>query len=454
MSDKLEFYEQLTALLKGDVQPKSEETINGEAFCDALKARITRLLESAHKLDVFSDEFNLQSFLAEHINFPLKRMKEQIEKTWLQDKLTIGLMGHFATGKTTALNLLFGESFQTNRRENTALPTYLTYGRNNSVVRIVDRAGQTQELTLDECKVLDYSVGVRDFPFARIFNYMVKENNNKSLKDLTIIDTPGLFSTTTGHSVPTLNVVSSCDAVFWFVKVTDSLSKDEINTIKESLNELPVYLVCTFVDAMGTTPKGVETSITNMMKALEKAGVNCKGVLKLGKKESYQEQFKKDAFEVLQKLSKDNEVYNPWAHIIAFLNWFEEFLVKLKSDYTETIGKLDKETDDLLDAYRESSRSFVSEHSNCMRRFNSMIETFNNRCAPAMFCGGASEALVSQINRISESFNRMTDAYNNMDVSKMIEFGKGVAQMQLYQYKLSMISETLTELTTLKEALK
>ena len=184
---RLEFFDELTSLLKGNVKPKSEDTINGEAFCDALKVQITKLLEETHKLDILSDDFNLSSFISENVDYPIERMKEQMEKTWLRDKLTIGLMGHFSTGKTTALNLLFGETFQTDKHENTALATYLTFGKNTNVMTLVDKSGQSQELSLEQCKIFDYSKGgVMDFPFARIFDYTVKENYNSLLKELTI----------------------------------------------------------------------------------------------------------------------------------------------------------------------------------------------------------------------------------------------------------------------------
>ena len=68
---RLEFFDELTSLLKGNVKPKSEDTINGEAFCDALKVQITKLLEETHKLDILSDDFNLSSFISENVDLSL-----------------------------------------------------------------------------------------------------------------------------------------------------------------------------------------------------------------------------------------------------------------------------------------------------------------------------------------------------------------------------------------------
>jgi len=452
---KLQFYEELTTLLKGQVTPKSKETLNGEEFCDSLKHHITQLFERTHRLDLFSDDFNFSEFISQNIEFPLERLKEQMEKTWLKDKLTIGFMGHFATGKTTALNLIFDESFQVDRHENTALATYLTYGQKQDVVTIVDRAGQSQELTLEQCSVLDYAKGVKDFPFARIFSYMVKENNAQLLKDLTIIDTPGLFSTSTGHSAPTMSVVSSCNAILWFINITNSFDKKELEVMKESLQGKPVYVVFSYIDGRGTTPAGVDNSIRDIVEELEnEEKVDYKGYLTLGKKEDARIKFKNEAFKLMANLSDEYTPYIPGSHISATIDFLEDFLVKCQAHYTEQVGKLDRETDNLFDAYRASSRSFVSECKNSMDRFSNMIDTFNNRCAGAMFCGGAENALRNNISSISSSLSSMVRAYNNMDEQKLIDFGNGVAKMQLYQYKLNEISEILSDVKKLKEYLQ
>lgn len=450
--EKLSFYEQLTTLLKGNVKPKSDEVIGGEEFCDSLRKIITDLFEETHKLDVFSDEFNLREFLREHIDRPIERMKEQMEKTWLRDKLTIGLMGHYSTGKTTALNLMFGESFTTDGHENTALATYLTYGTNTNVVTIVDKAGQSQELTLDQCGLLDYAKGVEDFPFARIFNYMVKENKNKTLEDLTIIDTPGLFSTRVDHSIPTMNVVSSCDAIFWFINITDSASKEDIS-VNKYVGSLPLYIVFSYVDERGTTPQSVDEEIKKILQKIKKNEIDCKGFLKLGKRDSVRQQFKSEADVILKKLAKEHEAYVPAVHIFEVINFLEGFLVKCKNDFTQAVTDLDSETDKLYDEYQSSCRSFVTECNNSLSHFNNMVDTFNNRCNGATFCVGAYGALRNNINSISESYSRMVRAYKSMDSSKLVDYGDGVAQMRMCQYKLDRVSEILSRLNELKNQL-
>lgn len=101
---------------------------------------------------------------------------------------------------------------------------------------IVTKSGQTLVLKEDDSKALDYAEGKRRFPFARIFDYIVKENRSQLLEKLTFIDTPGL-GRNFQHSEPTISALHSCDAVIWFVKVPDSISNNDLKFIQENIGK-------------------------------------------------------------------------------------------------------------------------------------------------------------------------------------------------------------------------
>ena len=336
---KIHFYNRITNILDGEVKSKSEDVVNGEDFCDSLKKILMDLFEETHKLDLFADDFNFREFLHDNIDYPIERMKEQLDKPWLRDKLTIGLMGHYATGKTTVLNLLFEEAFPVNKHENTALPTYLTYGKATEQVTLVDRNNKSQILTKDQCSVLDYQNGVKNYPFSRIFNYMVKENRYEILKKLTIIDTPGLFSTNDEHSASTINSMPSCDAIFYFINITKSATVDDFKILQQ-IDSVPLYLIFSFVDARGTTPSAVDHSIMKIIDEIkQKKDINFKGFLKIGKREEARQHFKQDANKVLLTLANEYKVYEPEKHVFAVINYLEDFLVKCKSNLANIIRK-------------------------------------------------------------------------------------------------------------------
>ena len=306
---QIHFYNELTKILDGEVKSKNEDVVNGENFCDSLKKILMDIFEETHKLDLFSNDFNFREFLHQNIDYPIERMKEQLDKPWLRDKLTIGLIGHFATGKTTVLNLLFGESFPVNKYENTALPTYLTYGKATEKVTLVDRNNQSQILTKNQCSVLDFQNGVKNYPFARIFKYMVKENQYEILKKLTIIDTPGLFSTHKEHSVSTKNSMPNCDVIFYFINITKSATDDDFKILQQ-IGSVPLYIIFSFVDARGTTPSEVDRSIMKIIGDIKhKKEINFKGFLKIGRREETRQMFKQETYKILGTLVHEHEVY-------------------------------------------------------------------------------------------------------------------------------------------------
>ena len=69
------------------------------------------------------------------------------------------------------------------------------------------------------------------------------------MENLTFIDTPGL-SSSNEHSEPTMKAISTCDAIFWFINLTDSAAIEDVKFIETYLKEKPLYVVLSFADAV------------------------------------------------------------------------------------------------------------------------------------------------------------------------------------------------------------
>lgn len=443
---KLVFFERFTALLNGTVKEKAEEVKEGEKFCDTLKWNVTRLVEEVYKLDFLNDSFDLSSFVNENISGPIERMKIQMDKPWLKNKLTLGLMGHFNSGKTTALNLIFNENFATKNRENTALATYLVYGSNTAKITIVDKGSKSQLIDVADSDLFDYAQGVKNFPFARIFDYLVKESSNKVLEQITFIDTPGL-SSTNEHSEPTMNAVLSCDAIFWFINLTEGVAKNDIQFINTYLSGKPIFVVLSFADDV----ESLDRSVAVARNEFKKAGIEVKAYFLLGRNKNMQSEFKNLVTSKLKEITQDFEVYNPYAHIYQVVLGMEEILLDAQKALTAEHSRLDKETDKLADSYTDSQRRYGSACSNCVSRLNNMIDTFNNRCANAMFCGGAFGALSGDINIVVDSLGKMGTAYDAIDIQKLVEYGQLISKMGYLEMKLEKSAEILEEVKKLKK---
>lgn len=439
------FFQRLTSLLNSEVRTKSKEAVDAEKFYERLKWQLTYCFEEALKIDALPDDFNFAPFISEHVNFPVERMKEQNEKPWLKDKLTIGLLGHFSAGKTTALNLILSENLPTNENENTALAAYLING-NNSEMSIVTKSGQILVLKEDDSKALDYAEGKKRFPFARIFDYIVKENRSQLLKDLTFIDTPGLGKNFQ-HSEPTINALQSCDAVIWFVKVPDSISSNDIKFIQDNIGNRALYVVLSFVDEC----ENPDSAIKVIKDRFSKSGIEVQEYFNLGESYSIQSDFRKKIVNSLKLAAEKHEAYNPYAHIYSVINYLEETIVKYKKYVTKEYNKLDKKTDDLLETYQRSRRTFVTEFNTCCRIMSNVIDTFNDRCAGATFCGGASNAICNLLNSYGESFRKMSNADDAIDANKLVEFGQGSSRMSFLDYRSKQAAEILEKINDLKK---
>lgn len=443
---KILFLERLTKLLNGSIKEKDKATIEAENFCDVFKWKLSRIMEEIYKLDYLSDDFDLSSFVNSHIVAPVERMKEQMNKPWLKNKLTIGLFGHFNSGKTTALNLMFDERFATACRENTALATYLVSGNNSEFLTVVDKAGKSQEISLEDSSLFDFTAGIRNFPFARIFEYVVKESNKKLLSQLTFIDTPGLDATNE-HSEPSIRVIPNCDVIFWFIKLTGSTSDSDLKFIRDNMSEKSIYIIFSFVDAVEDKDKAIEIALQRF----KDCEIEIKGYFELGKNKLIQERFKEETIKSLDYIASNYNVYNPSAHLYSTMCNMEELLVNFLKDATNAINKLDKETDKMSDFYTSSRSKFATAWNNCTARINSTIDTFNSRCSNATFCGGASGAIANNINSIVSSLKNMGEAYDEIDGSKLVEFGHYMSLMSQHQSKNERASELLKEIQDLRK---
>ena len=60
---KILFLERLTKLLNGTIKEKEQSTIESEKFCDALKWKLSRIMEEIYKLDYSSFASSLACYL-------------------------------------------------------------------------------------------------------------------------------------------------------------------------------------------------------------------------------------------------------------------------------------------------------------------------------------------------------------------------------------------------------
>lgn len=150
----LSFIKEFQSLLDERIEPESEDIRKTKIGCEMLKFQIRDILERIKALDILNDDISVIGICEQGVDLPLRRYVEQCKKPWLQDKLTIALMGHLKTGKTSAMNCFFGEDFPTSSEEATALATYLYDGENpEQTAMLVDKEGGVQEINAKQLQL-------------------------------------------------------------------------------------------------------------------------------------------------------------------------------------------------------------------------------------------------------------------------------------------------------------
>lgn len=450
----LAFIKAFQSLLDERIEPESEDIRNAKLGCETLKFQIRDILERIKSLDILNDDISVIDICEHEVDSPLRRYVEQCKKPWLQNKLTIALMGHLKTGKTSAMNCYFGEDFPTSSEEATALATYLYYGKNpKQTASLVDKGGSVQEINAEQLQLFTFENSF-NFPFARMFSYIAKKSSHPALTDKTFIDTPGLFSSNSEHAYTTYKVLDCCDVIFWFVDCRKSISKTEISFIKEQIGAKPIYIIFSFVDGRGTTVSGIKKAQEVIKQTLVKEDIKIKGYLQFGKKESTQNQFRKEFDKTIEELSQNYQVIDPIATIFQLLLALQEVVLSEQKRFTETRNEKKKERDEIEIKIKEESRSVYSSFSSVSDRFSNMIGTLDKKCSNVFFCTGTYTTLRNNVSQLASSLQTIAEAWENVDYDVIAQYGSLSTNMGILEDVISRLDSINSDINNILNKFK
>lgn len=136
-----------------------------------------------------------------------ERLQERVEQT---DHLRVSLVGAFSVGKSSLLNMLLGDDWlHTAQEEATALPTVIEYA-SSPTLYLVQQDGQQQPLDRD-----GFTQVTTHAPEGA--KYAALQLPQPWLQQLSIIDLPGLGSTSAQHYQYTLMQVQQSDAIVYLI---------------------------------------------------------------------------------------------------------------------------------------------------------------------------------------------------------------------------------------------
>ncbi|MBC7085413.1 MAG: dynamin family protein [Methanomethylovorans sp.] len=197
----------------------------------------------------------------------------ELEQRLSEGRFHLAVLGQVKRGKSTLINALLGEEvLPSSVIPLTAIPTFIQYGKQRQL-RIKYLDDQEDIILNSESKYLAEDKDFLDSPEhllevqwlnKQLMDFVTEDHNPKNrkgvlqvevthpatiLRDVVIIDTPGIGSTYRHNTEVTLNFLSQCDAAVFVVSVDPPITEIELAFLKNIKKELSkLFFVLNKVD--------------------------------------------------------------------------------------------------------------------------------------------------------------------------------------------------------------
>lgn len=189
------------------------------------------------KLNIIIDELRKKTDSGIVFEMVLSDMQKAV--TTFEEPLNVMIMGEFSTGKSSFINALIGqEILKTNDTPTTAVITKISYGNSDKVlVHYVD--GRLEEETTKKFeKLTSVTKNKKKNKIHENISYVERFIPVDYLKNINIIDSPGLNDTCKEHVEVTKRFVNNTDMILWIFTIQNAGTKSEV----EALENLSEYL--------------------------------------------------------------------------------------------------------------------------------------------------------------------------------------------------------------------
>jgi GTPase Era involved in 16S rRNA processing len=257
---------------------------------------------------------------------PLERTLAALHQRLATGRFQLAVLGQFKRGKSTLLNALLGEDILPNSViPLTAIPTFIRHGQDRVVHVHFQEAGREETI----------SCGSPEEMNRVLLEYVSEEANPKNkkgvasvsithpsriLRDVVLIDTPGIGSTHRHNTEMTLNFLPQCDAALFLVSADPPITEVEVDFLRHVREKVAyIFFVQNKVDYL--TLEERETIIAFIKKTLsEKAGMNPEGKI-----------FPVSAKQALLARLTGNEALLASSGILALTEHLVDFLAREKT---------------------------------------------------------------------------------------------------------------------------
>lgn len=291
----------------------------------------------------------------------------------IEEPVTIMVMGSFSTGKSTFINAMVGQKVvAVSANPTTAVITKLCYGVKDKLeVYFKDKTSKV--FSSAEFSRL---TAVNDSSEANLIHnkidYVERQLPLEILKNITIIDSPGLNDVNEQHSVTTERFIKSADTVLWMFSILQACTSNEIVGIEGLTSRLkPIAIVnkMDLVDEEEDDPAELLANIKSLLKNKVQTVVGISAEFALqGKLEGNRD---KEAIGNLIDLERAiNELVLPHREKYKLNTFLDEFGTYLADVMSEA-----------YDDYEQKSYvNFTGDEQRFFRELNSIVLAIKDYC--------------------------------------------------------------------------
>lgn len=209
--------------------------------------------------------------------------------------LTVMIAGEFSTGKSTFINALLRKKIvQVDATESTAVITKLCYGMTDrSIAHFKD--GHTEEITGENFRKATSLQSSEGTAIQQELQYVERTLPIDMLRDITIIDSPGLNSNYVNHLEMTQEYLQKADVVLWLISAAQSAKAEETALIAQRAKvRKPVIIlnkIDIFLDNLDDEEDDVdeaEAIAENEAEVLSKLAGNAEQIFSVSAKEAFE----------------------------------------------------------------------------------------------------------------------------------------------------------------------